>query len=120
MQNKIYTLLKFSYKGDNEDHCFLPGMYCGTVMNFDILLDLIEKHLTMTNMASSWVPNEDSNDHLFFVKYGEEFEQENHHGFKVQITDTSTSKIHFLSKKEDKDAWIAISNLVKELRKSGE
>ncbi len=115
-ENRIYVLLKFSYRGEGENDCILPGLHCGTCITFDMLLSLVEKHLTTTNVKTAWVGNDDD-EHLFYTTYTEEFEHDFHHGFKVQVMYTKTGKIGLLTKSVDEEATNAIRLLVKELYK---
>ena len=115
MKTYVYTLLKFSYRGEGEDDCILPGLHCGTATNLDTLLDLIEKYMTMTNVKSVWLPTDVNDEHIFYVNYNDEFEVGFHHGFKVQAMDTSTAKLGFVTKATDEEAYTAIQRLVTEL-----
>ena len=116
-ENRIYVLLKFSYKGEGETDCILPGLHCGTCITLDMLLTLIKKHLTLTNVKTAWVPSNEDDEHLFYVTYKEEFEQGLHHGFKVQVMYTKTGKIKFLTKAVDEEATKAVRLLVQEWNK---
>ena len=112
MEGKIYNFLKFSYKSDGG--CFLPGMHAGTAMNLDQLLDLVDKHLTKTDVKEAWLPEKEFDDHIFFVNYNADFEEGFKHGFKVQMIDTETSKSESLSKYSNPEAWNAVRRLVSE------
>lgn len=114
MDNRIYVLLKFSYQGEGEADCIMPGLHCGTATNLDALLDLVEKHLTLTNVKSAWVSDNDQDEHAFYTTYKESFEQDFHHGFKVQVMDTTTGKTSFLIKGVDDEALTAIQRMVQE------
>lgn len=115
-ENRIYVLLKFSYKGEGEDECILPGLHSGTCITLDMLLTLVEKHLTLTNVKTAWIPSNDD-EHLFYVTYKEEFEQGLHHGFKVQVMNTKTGTIKFLTKTVDEEATKAVRLVVQEWNK---
>lgn len=114
--NRFYTLLKFSYSGEGQDDCILPGLSCGMAKDLDALLDLIEKHLTKTNVKDAWIPKDDNDEHLFYVTYKDTFEADFHHGFKVQTMDTSTGKVWILTKTADHEEAVAIQRLVTELK----
>ena len=114
--NRFYTLLKFSYSGEGQVDCILPGLSCGMAKDLDALLDLVEKHLAMTNVKTAWVPTDSNDEHLFYVTYKDAFEEQFHHGFKVQAMDTTTGRVWLLTKATDSEEVSAIQRLTTELK----
>ena len=112
MSNKIYTVTKYSYRGEHD--CFLPGIFCHTAVSEEQLLDLVHRYLEMTSLKKAWMTQNKDDLNCFYVTYTDSYEREFYHGYRITVTDLTSGKTDILTKDTYPELWDKIKNIVNE------
>ena len=112
MGNKIYTTTKYSYNEDNE--CFLPGLFCHTAVTEEQLLFFVWKYISDESVKEKWMAKDKDDLNCFYVTYTDGFEKNLYHGYRVTVTDLTSGKTDVVDKNSYPELWDKINNIVNE------
>ena len=96
---KIYNILKNSYT-INDNKPFMNNLFYGAVTNPNGLSTFIENIVNKDEIKSVTISSDTTNN-LFYITEKAEYEQDFKHGFAVQVVDSATGSMKFLTRESN-------------------
>ena len=107
--DKIYTITKYSYR-EEDDSCFLPGIFCHNATTEDHLLDLILMHITDTRIKTKRMTTKGED--ILNVVYKDE--PKFYHGYRIMEVSLVDGSNKVVTKENNPNLWDKINKLVTE------